>query len=52
MSSDSERREAGKMTKEEALQLLKSLEGDEERVLIVPSGDPQDPSNTTKGKDW
>ena len=53
-SSDAERREAGKMTKEEALQLLKSLEGDEERILIVPydKTNPHDPDNTTKGKDW
>ncbi len=49
-----ERGAAGKMTKEEALQLLKSLEGDEERVLVVPArkGHPSDPENTTKGKDW
>ncbi len=53
-SLNEERRAAGKMTKEEALQLLKSLEGDEERVLVVPArkGHPSDPDNTTKGKDW
>lgn len=53
-SLNEERGAAGKMTKEEALQLLKSLEGDEERVLVVPArkGHPSDPENTTKGKDW
>ena len=42
------------MSKEEARQLLKALENDQERVLIVPSrsGHPRDPDNTTKGKDW
>jgi hypothetical protein len=45
------------MSKEEAKQLLKALEKDEERVLFVPGekqkkGRPLRQSNTTKGKDW
>jgi len=49
-----ERGKPGEMSKEEARQLLKALENDEQRVLIVPagSGHPRDPNNTTKGKDW
>lgn len=49
-----ERRNPGEMSKEEARQLLQSLEDDEDRVLLVPAqrGNPRSPNNTTKGKDW
>lgn len=52
-----QRRKPGEMSREEARQLLKALEKDEDKVILVPAGKEGQKggfrqNNTTKGKDW